>query len=214
LGSESAFEQAEKIGLHQKDYAAIKALPAPDQELVRRAVEEAVSRDDVLEILQEMAAKNYREITSLQKSVATKDQVIADEKTENIKLREKLAESDVDVIPPDAAPALALERGLTQAKEQAKNAFAALSLYLSQNAKSLAANDEEIQRIKEDAFDDFLRYVRKHLRAQALDALEIMRVVVADDEAAAGYLDFARAGLLDDLAPEPDETDDHDHAGV
>ncbi|WP_238945189.1 hypothetical protein [Allofranklinella schreckenbergeri] len=40
LIGQEAFEQAEKLGLRQVDYNAIKALPAPDQELIRRAVNE------------------------------------------------------------------------------------------------------------------------------------------------------------------------------
>ena len=57
IGAE-AFEQAERIGLRQVDYNAIKTLPAPDQELVRRAVEESQSRDEVLGLLQELAARH------------------------------------------------------------------------------------------------------------------------------------------------------------
>lgn len=60
IGQE-AFEQAERLGLHQRDYNAIKALPAPDQELVRRAVEEAQSREEVLDLLQELVVRNSKE---------------------------------------------------------------------------------------------------------------------------------------------------------
>jgi len=56
-----AFEQAERLGLRQVDYNAIKGLPAPDQELVRRAVEEAQSRDEVLDLLQELAGRHAHE---------------------------------------------------------------------------------------------------------------------------------------------------------
>ncbi len=60
IGSD-AFEQAERLGLRQVDYNAIKGLPAPDQELVRRAVEEAQSRDEVLDLLQELAGRHAHE---------------------------------------------------------------------------------------------------------------------------------------------------------
>lgn len=60
IGQE-AFEQAERLGLRQVDYNAIKALPAPDQELIRRAVEEAQSRNEVLDLLQELAARHATE---------------------------------------------------------------------------------------------------------------------------------------------------------
>lgn len=64
IGQE-AFEQAERLGLRQRDYNAIKTLPAPDQELVRRAVEEAQSRDEVLDLLQELAARHAKEKQTL-----------------------------------------------------------------------------------------------------------------------------------------------------
>jgi hypothetical protein len=65
----AAFEQAEQLGLRQKDYAAIKALPAPDKELIRQAIEDAQSRDDVLGILQELAANHAREKADLSEEV-------------------------------------------------------------------------------------------------------------------------------------------------
>lgn len=65
-----AFEQAEKMGLRQVDYNAIKTLPAPDQELVRRAVEEAQSRDEVLDLLQELAGRHAKEKEALTKEAA------------------------------------------------------------------------------------------------------------------------------------------------
>ena len=65
LVGQDAFEQAERIGLRQVDYNAIKALPAPDQELVRRAVEESTSRDEVLDLLQELAARHSQEKQAL-----------------------------------------------------------------------------------------------------------------------------------------------------
>ena len=52
----AAFEQAGRIGIQQRDFDAIKALPAPDQELVRRALEDATSREEVLELMQELAS--------------------------------------------------------------------------------------------------------------------------------------------------------------
>lgn len=65
LIGQEAFEQAERLGLRQVDYNAIKGLPAPDQELVRRAVEEAQSRDEVLDLLQELAARHAKEKADL-----------------------------------------------------------------------------------------------------------------------------------------------------
>lgn len=81
---EQAFEQAEKLGLRQVDYNAIKALPAPEQELVRRAVEESNTRDEVLDVLQELAARHAKakeaadkENAELRDTLDSKDQLIA-----------------------------------------------------------------------------------------------------------------------------------------
>lgn len=52
-----AYDKAEKIGLRQVDYNALKSLPAPAQELVRRAVEETKTREEVVDLLQELAAQ-------------------------------------------------------------------------------------------------------------------------------------------------------------
>lgn len=61
LIGQQAFEQGERIGLRDVDYNAIKSLPAPEHELIRRAVEEAQSRDEVLDLLQELAARHAKE---------------------------------------------------------------------------------------------------------------------------------------------------------
>lgn len=63
---QDAFEQAERLGLHQRDYNAIKALPAPEQELVRRAVEESTTREQVLDVLHDLAARNVQREAALQ----------------------------------------------------------------------------------------------------------------------------------------------------
>lgn len=65
LLGQDAYEQATKLGLRDVDYDAIKGLPAPDQELMRRAVEEAQSRDEVLDLLQELAARHAKEKADL-----------------------------------------------------------------------------------------------------------------------------------------------------
>lgn len=96
LIGQAAFDQAERIGLRQVDYNALKALPAPDQELVRRAVEEAQSRDEVLDLLQELAARHAKEkeqlTTQVEEAKATleaKDRVLADKNERLTKLEEE-----------------------------------------------------------------------------------------------------------------------------
>ena len=68
------YEQAERLGFRQRDYNALKALPADDRLLIAQAIEEE-SLDKALDILQEMAAKHQREkeATALQLDNLTKD---------------------------------------------------------------------------------------------------------------------------------------------
>jgi hypothetical protein len=63
-----AYEQAEKMGLRQVDYNAIKSLPAPDQELIRQAVG-TQSRDEVLDLLQELAGRHAQVTAALTKDL-------------------------------------------------------------------------------------------------------------------------------------------------
>lgn len=63
------YEQAQSIGFKAKDYRALKALPAEEQEVVKQALE-SESKEQVLDILQEMAARHSAEREALQKSEA------------------------------------------------------------------------------------------------------------------------------------------------
>jgi G:T/U-mismatch repair DNA glycosylase len=76
------YEQAEKLGFRQKDYNALKALPADDRQLIAQAIE-AESLDSALDLMQQLAAKHQREKSALEtetaelkKSIASKDAVI------------------------------------------------------------------------------------------------------------------------------------------
>lgn len=107
LGQE-VFDQAERLGLRQVDYNAIKALPAPDQELVRRAVEEAKSRDEVLDLLQELAARHAKEKEAFtQQAEEAKQERAATMKRLEVVTRQKEAAEEkaarIAVLPPDEA---------------------------------------------------------------------------------------------------------------
>lgn len=66
LGQET-FDQAQRLGLRQVDYNAIKALPAPKQEIIAQAIAEGTTREEVVTALRELAAQDQREIESLTK---------------------------------------------------------------------------------------------------------------------------------------------------
>lgn len=91
------YEQTERLGLRNIDYKAIRSLAAPEQELIRRAVEEAQSRDEVLDLLQELAAKHAREkeeitrqVEDLQGECRAKEELLAERNRERDALQEKL----------------------------------------------------------------------------------------------------------------------------
>lgn len=102
LIGQDVFEQAESLGLRQVDYNAIKTLPAPDQELVRRAVEDAQSRDEVLDLLQELAGRHAKEKEALTKEAA---EARAEKQAVEKVLQTKNQQIDqlqlVQVLPPD-----------------------------------------------------------------------------------------------------------------
>lgn len=59
LGSD-LYEQAEMLGFRQKDYNALKALPADDRQIIAQAIE-SESLDNALDLMQQLAAKHQRE---------------------------------------------------------------------------------------------------------------------------------------------------------
>lgn len=64
-----AFEQAEKLGLRQIDYNAIKALPAPKQAMIKEALTEGADIETVTRALRQLAAEDQREIEALTKDL-------------------------------------------------------------------------------------------------------------------------------------------------
>jgi hypothetical protein len=81
IGAE-LFEQAERLGFRQRDYNALKALPADDRQIIAQAIE-AEDLDKALDLMQQLAAKHQREkettekqLTELTKDLASKDAVI------------------------------------------------------------------------------------------------------------------------------------------
>jgi hypothetical protein len=96
LGPE-LYEQAERLGFGQRDYNALKALPADDRAIIAQAIE-AEDLDKALDLMQQMAAKHHREkettskqLDELTKSVEAKDSVIKGKSEELDKKNEQLA---------------------------------------------------------------------------------------------------------------------------
>jgi hypothetical protein len=81
------YEQSELIGFRARDYQALKALPADEQEIVKQAIE-TDDRDTVIDLLQEMALKHAKEKAAMQKqqfedreNLEVRGKMLADERT-------------------------------------------------------------------------------------------------------------------------------------
>lgn len=105
---EDIYEQSEKLGLRQVDYNAIKALPAPDQELIRRAIEEAQSKEDVQQALEQLATQYGGErqameskLKDAQEDIEAKTELLDKKNKEIDKLEGKLKR--IKKMPPDEA---------------------------------------------------------------------------------------------------------------
>lgn len=75
LGPE-LYEQSERLGLRNIDYKALRALPEDDQVLIKQALEDSTSRDQVIDLMQEMAVKHAQ-------ARAAQEEALAEEKAES-----------------------------------------------------------------------------------------------------------------------------------
>ncbi len=120
LGSD-LYEAAEKTGFRAKDYAALKALPAEEQEIVKTALA-AESKDQVLDILQDLAARHQSERAAAKKQnedlkadLDARDKLLADktEKADRLSIELEKLKS----LPPNKREALRLEQEQEAAKK-------------------------------------------------------------------------------------------------
>lgn len=95
LGSD-LYESAERIGFRARDYAALKALPPSEQEVVKQALA-SDSKEQVLDILQDMAARHVaekdaarKEREELKATLDARDEVLKDKSGRLDKLSEQL----------------------------------------------------------------------------------------------------------------------------
>lgn len=119
LGPE-LYESAEIIGFKARDYRALKALPAEEQEVVRTALA-SESKDEVLDILQDMAARHQgqkeaakKEAEGLRADLEARDRVLADKAKGLDKAQMELAK--LKSLPPSENVALKLATEATAVK--------------------------------------------------------------------------------------------------
>jgi hypothetical protein len=118
LGQE-AFEAAERIGLRQADYNLLKALPAPKQEIIKEALSEGATKEELQKAIRELAAADQKEIEALSKEKAeiqadyeAQAQVLADKNAKLDELAAKLEKVRKAPRNEQAAQALAQEKEL------------------------------------------------------------------------------------------------------
>lgn len=90
------YEQAEEMGFRQRDYAALKALPFDERQIIAQAIE-AEDLDKALDLMQQLAAKHQREkeyteklLDNQAKTIEAKDGVIKEKTDELNKKSEKI----------------------------------------------------------------------------------------------------------------------------
>lgn len=92
LGGE-LYDAAQKMGLGQRDYNALKVLPADDQEVIRQAIAEGGDRDAVVGMLTQLVERQAVEKTELKADLVAKDEVAAKKSARITKLEEDLAKA-------------------------------------------------------------------------------------------------------------------------
>jgi hypothetical protein len=109
------YESAERIGFRARDYRALKALPAEDQEAVKRALAEDATKDDALSLLQDMAERHAAQQAAARKEA---EDLAADLDARDRLLQTKAQQLDktqlelerLKSLPPAQRARLALER--------------------------------------------------------------------------------------------------------
>jgi len=142
------YEAAERIGFKARDYAALKALPQDEQDVVKQALA-AESKDQVLDILQDLAARHQSEREAAKKQAEdlkadldARDKLLTDksEKLDKVSLDlEKLRS-----LPPNKRARLQLEQ--EQAASERINAACVkaegeVNLFLAEVADVLALDE-------------------------------------------------------------------------
>ncbi len=101
------YEQAERIGFRQRDYNAVKALPAEDQKIIKLAIE-SEDRSRIIDLLQEMAVKHGREkeaateeAKKLKGELEAKDRKLKSRAEEISELKDKLDDKKAQQVDED-----------------------------------------------------------------------------------------------------------------
>ncbi|MBC17113.1 MAG: hypothetical protein CL942_08680 [Desulfovibrio sp.] len=158
LGSD-LYESAETIGFRAKDYRALKALPPEEQEVVKTALA-SDSKDEVVDILQDMAARHQAEKEAAKKE---KDDLTADLDARGKLLKdkaEKLEQTEEELyrlksLPKDANLELKLAREEEATNELNKAFVTALGAFneMLMQVDAITENEDVSSHTKAYGFD-------------------------------------------------------------
>ncbi|SNS06046.1 hypothetical protein SAMN04488503_2503 [Humidesulfovibrio mexicanus] len=136
------YESAERIGFKARDYAALKALPEAEQEIVKTALA-AESKEQVLDILQDLAARHQSERAATKKQTEdmkadldARDKLLADKSERLDKISMELEK--LKSLPANKREVLRLEQEQAAAKKlttAVMEAQAAVNAFLVQLAE-------------------------------------------------------------------------------
>ncbi len=149
------YESAEAIGFKSRDYQALKALPADEQEIVKTALA-AESKDQVLDILQDLAARHVSEKKAMQKKTEdleadlearSKLMATKDEKLDRLSMDLEKLKS----LPPNKREELRLEQ-----EEAAANKLTTALM------KAVAEANELLRQLAEIKAAEVSYYTREH----------------------------------------------------
>lgn len=157
LIGQEVFEQSERLGLRQIDYNAIKALPAPEQEIVKRAVREDSSREEVVVLIQELAGQHQREREEKDKRIVDLTARTGDLERLNAEKNKKLDELSITA----TSAISALRQNWPEVIAVRKNDLHALAnsvdFYFAAFARLLEKTRDEMGEL-EDGSDGFAAY--------------------------------------------------------
>lgn len=124
------YEQSEHLGLRNIDYRAIRALPEDDQVAIKQALEASSSRDQIIDLMQELAVRHAQEKAALQGDLE-KAQASAREKDRTIGQQKELIGAQASKIARRESRTLdeamaELEGDLDRATLQARGALAVM----------------------------------------------------------------------------------------
>lgn len=194
LGAE-LFEVSERLGFKGKDYAALKALPAEDQEVIKQAMDPEVGRDQLIDLMQELAARHASEKAALSakatealETAASRDDVIGAKQAQISKLEVNLASA---------------KRRQANFTDEEKCAYECAPLHdtISDAMVALAQMEVEVARLTSQVGGELVRTECEHALAmiaqRAIEISEIYRMPLDKDALLGDYaaLELRAAGL-------------------